>query len=47
MIFALKDSRLWEYVDNTIIKQELLKGKEKRVTVFRKATKKTQDKIDL
>lgn len=47
MIFALKNLRFWGYVDSIIIKLAPLKAKKKGVTVFTKATKKTQDKIDL
>ena len=47
MIFALKNSRLWGYVDGTIIRSAPLEVKEKGVTVFAKATKETQDKLDL
>lgn len=41
IIFALKDSRLWRYVDGTIIKLAPLKAKEKGVTVSAKTTKET------
>ena len=38
MIFALKDSGLWGYVDGTIIKPAPLEAKEKGVTVSAEAT---------
>lgn len=47
MIFALKNLRLWGYIDSTIIKSAPLEAKKKRVTISAKATKKTQNKIDL
>ena len=47
MIFALKDSGLWGYVDGTIIKPAPLEAKEKGETVTAEAKQETQDKIDL
>lgn len=46
MIFALKNSRFQRYIDSTIIKPVLLEAKEKEITVFAKAIKETQNKID-
>lgn len=47
IIFALKDLGLWRYVNSIIIKLAPLKTKKKKITVSIKASKKTQDKIDL
>ena len=49
MIFALKDSGLWEYVDGTIIRPVSLAAIEKgaTVTISAEAKQETQDKIDL
>ena len=44
MIFALKDSGFWEYVDSTIVKPAPLLAKEETTT---EAKQETQDKIDL
>ena len=43
MIFALKNSELWGYVDSTIVKPVPLSAKEKTTA---KVKQKTQDKID-
>ncbi len=47
MIFALKDSGLWGYVDGIIIRLAPLEAKEKGVSVFAVDTKKSQDKVEL
>ena len=47
MIFALKNSGLWGYVDGTIIKPAPLEAKKKRQTVTAEAKQETQEKINL
>ena len=49
MIFALKDSGLWGYVDGTITRPPPLatEVKESTVTISAEARQETQDKIDL
>ena len=49
MIFALKDSGLWGYVDGTIIRPVSLAALEKgaTVTISAEAKQETQDKIEL
>ena len=46
MIFAMKDSGLWGYVDGTIIRPAPLVAKEGE-TVSAEVPKETQDKLDL
>ena len=49
MIFALKDSGLWGYVDGTILRPVSLAAEEKEptVTISAEAKQDMQDKIDL
>lgn len=47
MIIALKDLKLWEYIDGIITRPLLLVLIEKKLIVTAETVQKTKDKIDI